>query len=164
MPKPSITSYRSISTAVGICAGVGPWEAGQAGQSELIQKLMMVWKDQNEEFVKYMQSIFLAVVQDPDLTNMEDIWREQIKGFAPNDREVLEKPSAFQSAVEVFRQVYAQGGAGHGLEMKLNTKPWGFEIEDIDYEGIKLWYGSADENTSPEMGRYMAKRLPKQNV
>ncbi|EXL75514.1 hypothetical protein FOPG_09530 [Fusarium oxysporum f. sp. conglutinans race 2 54008] len=91
---------------VSICAGVGPWEAGQAGQSELIQKLIM-------------------------------------------------------SAIRVFRQVYAQGGVGHGREMKLNTEPWGFNLEDIDYEGIRLWYGSADENTSPEMGRYMAGRLPK---
>ncbi|KAH7236765.1 Alpha/Beta hydrolase protein [Fusarium redolens] len=92
--------------AVGICAGVGPWEAGQAGQSEIIQKLVI-------------------------------------------------------SAVRVFRQAYARGGAGHGLEMKLNTEPWGFNIEDIDYKGIRLWYGSADENTSPGMGQYMAKRLPK---
>ncbi|KAH7195568.1 Alpha/Beta hydrolase protein [Fusarium oxysporum] len=76
---------------VGICAGVGPWEAGQVGQSELIQKLIM-------------------------------------------------------SAIRVFRQVYAQGGVGHGREMKLNTEPWGFNVEDIDYE---------------EMGRYMAGRLPK---
>ncbi|KAF5701833.1 proline iminopeptidase [Fusarium globosum] len=147
--------------AVGICAGVGSWEAGQAGQSELIQKLIMIWKDQNEEFVKYMESIFLAAAQDPDPAKMEAVWREQIKGFGEEDREVLEKPSAFQSAVRVFRQVYAQGGAGHGLEMKLNTEPWGFNLEDIEYESIRLWYGSADENTSPEMGRYMAERLPK---
>jgi pimeloyl-ACP methyl ester carboxylesterase len=147
--------------AVGICAGVGPWEAGQAGQAKLVQKLIMVWKDQNEEFVKYMESIFLTAAQDPDSTKMEAVWREQIKGFKPEDREILEKPSAFQSAVRVFRQVYAQGGAGHGLEMKLNTEPWGFNLKDIKYEGIRLWYGSADENTSPEMGRYMAERLPK---
>ncbi|EWY83893.1 hypothetical protein FOYG_13676 [Fusarium oxysporum NRRL 32931] len=146
---------------VSICAGVGPWEAGQAGQSELIQKLIMVWKDQNEDFVKYMEGIFLAAAQDPDPTKMEAVWREQIKVFEPKDREVLEKPNAFQSAIRVFRQVYAQGGVGHGLEMKLNTEPWGFNVEDIDYEGIRLWYGSADENTSPEMGRYMAGRLPK---
>ncbi|KAG5779979.1 hypothetical protein H9Q73_006373 [Fusarium xylarioides] len=121
----------------------------------------MVWKYQNEEFVKYMEGIFLAAAHDPDPTKMEAVWREQIKGFKPEDREILEKPSAFQSACRVFRQVYARGGQGHGLEMKLNTEPWGFKLEDIKYEGIRLWYGSADENTSPEMGRYMAERLPK---
>ncbi|KAF5624527.1 proline iminopeptidase [Fusarium sp. NRRL 52700] len=147
--------------AFGICAGVGPWEAGQAGQSELIQKLITVWKDQNEEFVKYMEGMFLAAAQDPDPAKMEAVWREQIKGFKSEDREVLEKPNAFRSAVKVFRQVYAQGGAGHDLEMKLNTEPWGFNLEDIEYDGIRLWYGSADENTSPEMERYMAKMLPK---
>ncbi|KAI1023989.1 hypothetical protein LB504_005513 [Fusarium proliferatum] len=159
--------YRIIGTsgeellAVGICAGVGPWEAGQAGQSEQIQKLIIVWKYQNEEFVKYMESTFLAAAQDPDPAKMEAVWREQIKGFKEEDREVLEKPSAFQSAVRIFRQVYAQGGAGHGLEMKLNTEPWGFSLEDVEYESIRLWYGSADEHTSPEMGQYMAERLPK---
>ena len=92
---------------------------------------------------------------------MEKVWKEQVKGFAPADLKILEKPSAFNSAVRVFRQVYARGGAGHGLEMKLNTQPWGFRVEDVDYERVRLWYGSADENTPPEMGRYMAERLPK---
>ncbi|KAF5659583.1 alpha beta hydrolase [Fusarium heterosporum] len=147
--------------SVGICAGVGPWEAGPAGQSEIVRQLMMIWKTQNQEFVKYMENIFLAAAQDPDHSKMDAVWREQLSGFAPADREVLMKPDALQSAVKVFRQVYAQGGAGHGMEMKLNTKPWGFKVEDIDYEGIRLWYGAADENTPPEMGRYMAERLPK---
>ncbi|RBR23751.1 uncharacterized protein FIESC28_03456 [Fusarium coffeatum] len=146
---------------VGICAGVGPWEAGLAGQSETMQKIMMIWKDQNQEFVEYLESIFLAAAQDPDPAKMENVWKEQIRGFAPADQKILERPSAFQSAVRVFRQVYAQGGAGHGLEMKLNTQPWGFRVEDIDYEGVQLWYGSDDENTPPEMGQYMAERLPK---
>ncbi|KAF5002045.1 hypothetical protein FGRMN_656 [Fusarium graminum] len=134
--------------AVGICAGVGPWEAGPAGQSET-------------EFVKYMETIFLAAAQDPDHSKMDVVWREQLSRFAPADMEVRMKPDALQSAVKVFRQVYAQGGAGHGMEMKLNTEPWGFKVEDIDYEGVRLWYESADENTSPGMGRYMAERMPK---
>ncbi|KAH7233385.1 Alpha/Beta hydrolase protein [Fusarium tricinctum] len=152
---------RDALLAVGICAGVGPWEAGSAGQSETMRQLMMIWKSQNQEFVKYLENIFLAAAQDPDPSKMEAVWKEQLKGFQPADREVLATPDALQSAVKVFRQVYAQGGAGHGMEMKLITEPWGFQIEDIDYEGIRLWYGSADENTSPEMGRYMAERLPK---
>ncbi|KAJ4141770.1 hypothetical protein NW768_000987 [Fusarium equiseti] len=152
---------RDSLSGVGVCAGVGPWEAGLAGQSETMQKLLMIWKDRNEEFIGYMESIFLAAAQDPDPSKMEQVWEEQIKGFAPADQKILEKPSAFQSAVRVFRQVYARGGAGHGLEMMLNTQPWGFRVEDIDYVGVKLWYGSDDENTPPEMGRYMADRLSK---
>lgn len=46
---------------VGICAGVGPWEVGLAGQSDTMQKIIMIWKDQNEEYVEYMESIFLAI-------------------------------------------------------------------------------------------------------
>ncbi|KAJ4258210.1 hypothetical protein NW762_008358 [Fusarium torreyae] len=152
---------RNDLLAVGICAGIGPWEAGLTGQSETFRQLMMLWKDQNAEFVKYLENIFLAAAQDPDPNHMETVWRAQLDGFQPKDREILMNPSAIQSAVRVFRQIYCQGGAGHGQEMKLMTKPWGFDVEDIDYEGIKLWYGSADENIPPEMGRYMAERLPR---
>jgi len=30
----------------------------------------------------------------------------------------------------------------------------------VKYSGIRLWYGKQDVNTPPEMGRYMAARLP----
>lgn len=30
----------------------------------------------------------------------------------------------------------------------------------MKYSGIRLWYGKQDVNTPPEMGRYMAARLP----
>src|SRR6478736_3959262 len=66
--------HRDDLLGVGICAGVGPWEAGLAGQSETMQKIMMIWKDQNKEFVEYMESIFLAAAQDPDPTKMEKVW------------------------------------------------------------------------------------------
>lgn len=36
---------------------------------------------------------------------------------------------------------------------------WGFELEDIEYEGVKLYYGTKDTNTPVQMGRTMARRL-----
>lgn len=148
--------------SVGICAGVGPCEAGLTGQSQQVQLVMGYWKDHPEAMVSLMEDIFLLAAQDPDPAKMEAKWVEQLeKSFDSQDRKVLMMPNAIQSAVKVFRQVYAHGGAAHGHEMKLNTEPWGFDIKDINYEGILLWYGAMDANTSPEMGRYMAQRLPR---
>ncbi|EWG49290.1 hypothetical protein FVEG_16464 [Fusarium verticillioides 7600] len=77
----------------------------------------MVWKDQNEEFVKYMEGIFLTAAPDPDPPDQNGSSLER------TDQGFRNRRSGSPSAVRVFRQVYAQGGAGHGLEMKLNTEP-----------------------------------------
>ncbi|KAJ3498824.1 hypothetical protein NLG97_g837 [Lecanicillium saksenae] len=147
--------------AVGICAGIGPHEAGLAGQSEEVQAVMGYWIDHSSTMVSLMESIFLAAARNDDPAAMEATWRQQLeKSFNADDREVLTKPDAIQSAVKVFRQVHSQGGAGHGHEMKLVLEPWGFDLEEVGYDGIFLWYGSNDANTPPEMGRYMAERLP----
>ena len=63
--------------------------------------------------------------------------------------------------VRITREVYRQGSSsGYVEDSKLATGHWGFELEDVEYPGIRLWYGKEDVNTPPEMGRYMARRLP----
>lgn len=148
--------------AVGICAGVGPWEAGLDGQSPLMQKVMKTWQKYPDSMASLLEDRYVAAARHPDPAEMERRWREDLNcmgGFEEADREFLTKADAFQSAVKVFRQVWSQGVSGHADEMRLVTCPWGFDLEEVAYEGICLWYGSNDKNTSPEMGRCLAKRL-----
>jgi hypothetical protein len=44
--------------------------------------------------------------------------------------------------------------------MELVTKPWDIDLDKIGYKDIRLWYGIEDENTPPQMGRYLAEWLP----
>ena len=43
---------------------------------------------------------------------------------------------------------------------RVMSRHWGFDREEVNYPGIRLWYDRQDVNTPPEMGRYMAVRLP----
>ena len=43
---------------------------------------------------------------------------------------------------------------------RVMSRQWGFDREEVNYPGIRLWYDRQDVNTPPEMGRYMAVRLP----
>jgi hypothetical protein len=36
---------------------------------------------------------------------------------------------------------------------------WGFELEEVAFEGLRLHYGTKDVNTRVEVGRAMAGRL-----
>jgi hypothetical protein len=52
-----------------------------------------------------------------------------------------------------------QGAWAHAKEMELHWKPWGFELDDVGFPGIRLWYGKQNEVGTAEMGKHMASRL-----
>lgn len=153
---------RENMKGIGICAGIGPWGAGLDGQSEAMKASMNAWKEYRDDMMVYMESLFLEAAQDPDPAKMRAAWTKMLsEGFPEEDKELLSRHDAFNSAVAVFRQFYCQGAAAHGKQMELITSPWDIDMDKIDYEGIKLWYGAEDQNTPPQMGRYLAERLPK---
>ena len=39
------------------------------------------------------------------------------------------------------------------------SEPWGFSLQDVQIEAIKLFYGTDDKNTHVRMGRYMQRQL-----
>jgi hypothetical protein len=65
----------------------------------------------------------------------------------------------FDAAVKVFRQVWVQGAWAHAKGMDFHCQPWGFALEDVNFPGVKLWYGDKDERTTSQMGQYMQNRL-----
>ncbi|KAL3451580.1 hypothetical protein BJX65DRAFT_268123 [Aspergillus insuetus] len=103
----------------------------------------------------------VSAVRDPDPRRLEALWKKSLtSSFSAEDRDVLMKEDTMRSALSVLRQVYKHGSTGHCEEVRLMVQPWGFHLEDVGFEGIRLWYGECDENTPPRMGRYMAERLP----
>ena len=108
-----------------------------------------------------VQARYLArLAQDSDPEKLRQMWQKSLKYFSSRDRAVLEKPEEAELECDIFRQVYKQGTEGHIAEAKLMTSHWGFDLEDVKYDKIQMWYGSADVNTPVRMGEYMQKRLP----
>ena len=147
---------------VGICAGVAPWGAGRRGQSLTIIAQMYTMKYWPLRLLKSTRDIYVPLAQDPDPKVMADRFREDMLPYTTAaEADAYMKTDPMQSAVRVFRQYYAQGIDAHINDMSLLLRPWGFRIEDVGYEGVKLWYGGADINTPPSMGLHLARRLPK---
>jgi pimeloyl-ACP methyl ester carboxylesterase len=145
---------------VSICAGIGSWEFGLKGMSLRNKFGLYMWKWRPDWLTKHIEKTYVPLAQDPDPEKMAKQLRAEFSSFLKRiDAEIMMKDENLQSAVRSFRQVYGAGSEGHKVDILLNTRSWGFDLGDVAYRGIRLWYGSDDENTPPEMGRHMASRL-----
>lgn len=147
--------------SVGIAIGVGPWEAGMKGMGFLNRIGLWIWEKHPWVFRKIFDRYVVPVVQEESPEKTEVLTREQFKYLPKKDREALDNEETIQGFTRLTREIYRQGSAkGYVEDSKLATKHWGFDLDEIKYPGIRLWYGKEDINTPPEMGRYMAARLP----
>ncbi|CAO2654633.1 Nn.00g113660.m01.CDS01 [Neocucurbitaria sp. VM-36] len=146
---------------VGICAGVGPVECGFDSMGETFKKAWDMWRDYPTEMEAYIEAEYAHLAQASDSSALRARIVTDLKSCLTGDdlNHVLQE-DILVSAVQGYRQIYAQGAAAHAKGIKLNLRPWGFKMEDIKLPSIKFWYGSDDVNTTPTMGKYMADRLP----
>lgn len=151
---------RSRLKGVGICAGVGPLEAGFESMIEPQRKALEAWRDYPKELRDYFETEYVPLAQQKDTTALASRIRSDFEAaFSGADLEALLEENAFDMAVAVFRQVWVQGAWAHAKGMELHWKSWGFTLEDMAFPAIKLWYGEKDTATTPAMGRFMADRL-----
>ncbi|KAL6720383.1 hypothetical protein ACLMJK_002304 [Lecanora helva] len=146
---------------VGIVAGVAPMELGLSGvplKRRLFFNLMSIAPGVLKFF--YDRPIVRAIVNGE-----ESVVRKMIqahnKRLTPRERDIFSRdPQNIEKAMRMVLEHFRQGSAASINEMRFFLqKSWGFRLEDVDFEGVKLWYGTDDINTPAEMGRKMASRL-----
>lgn len=152
---------RDALRGVGILYGVGPPETGTKGMS-IWAKLAWntIMRSPSLLRVVYDKTLTPAA-QNPDREVFTKIVAKQLRGLKDKDRAICERPEIFPVMVEMFREALRQGAKGYAEEIRLVRSNWGFRLEDIEYEGIRLWYGTEDLNTPLNHGQYMAARLKK---
>ncbi len=69
------------------------------------------------------------------------------------------KQEFMDEIIRDFREHFRQGADGFVKDGQLCVEPWGFRLEDVPFERVRLYYGSRDTNTPVQMGRNMAARL-----
>jgi pimeloyl-ACP methyl ester carboxylesterase len=147
---------------VGIGAGVAPWNAGRRGQTLKHMYQMYVMKYWPTLLLRELRDKYVPLARDPDPSSMASLLRQNLLPYVDAAQaDAYMQTDAMQSAVRVYRQYYCQGIDAHVDDMRVLTRPWGFRIEDVGYEGVRLWYGGADINTPPRMGLHLARRLPR---
>ncbi|KAF3933481.1 hypothetical protein ABW19_dt0205238 [Dactylella cylindrospora] len=158
-----IPKDRLIGAAV--VAGVTPWEFGRKG---------MYFQGRLRFFlVKYLSNYMFPIARREFEKNqrgktqeeLEEYFKKTLKsvtiGLGAKDKAAFEKEEMLKEGVETFMEAYENGPEGGFEDSKLILDDWGFRLEDIPYEGIKLYYGTMDRNTPVSPAKEMLRRLKK---
>lgn len=105
-----------------------------------------------------------AAARNPDREVFAKKLTREINWLKGPDRAILKNERVLQVTIEAMRESFQQGARGYAEEIRLITSTWGFALEDVEFEKVKLWYGTEDMHTPIELGRQMAKRLPKADL
>jgi pimeloyl-ACP methyl ester carboxylesterase len=89
------------------------------------------------------------------------------------DREMAQRPEyergAYQdehvrrTVIESLRESFRQGGEGVATDLML-VADWGFELQDVNARGVRLWHGKLDRNVPFAMAEKAAQLLPDAEV
>ncbi|MCP3059149.1 alpha/beta hydrolase [Myxococcus sp. K38C18041901] len=78
---------------------------------------------------------------------------------SPDDRRVLSDPLIAAQVQGWRREATRRGVAGIRREAHILASPWDFPLEEIRRD-VDLWYWDGDSIVPPQMGRYLASRIP----
>ncbi len=75
------------------------------------------------------------------------------------DEEQIQKDEVREVCIESEVEAFRPGLRGLAWEACLLTRPWGFRLEDICLP-VYLWHGTADDQATIPMARYVAGQIP----
>jgi pimeloyl-ACP methyl ester carboxylesterase len=79
--------------------------------------------------------------------------------FPPVDREALSDAHQRAAFVEGFREAFRGGSAGVGQDLRVLTRPWGFDLGAIRSPAF-VHHGEADTTVSLDHARRFAREIP----
>ena len=157
--------HRTELKGAAVLAGVGPKEDGSFSSMRLGTRLLFAGLRYAPGLVGVLAD--LSIGKQARGSNTEVLrqkWQRQMRYMkamlTPTEQRLFEEePEFIDELVQDFREHFRQGPKGFVRDGQLNVQPWGFRLEDITFPGVRLYYGSDDINTPPQMGKNMAAKL-----
>ncbi|MCJ1290491.1 hypothetical protein MMC34_002030 [Xylographa carneopallida] len=132
---------------VGVVCGMGPWSLGTPGMLWYGRVLWNISAWMPSLMGRLIGLMVADAAQDLDPTKLMKRLVQNSGGYTGQDK-------AF-----IVRESWRQGNDGPAEEIQLVTAPWGFELRDVGYKGVRFWYGGEDSTTPAERGWRMSERL-----
>lgn len=79
------------------------------------------------------------------------------------DQKLFADPVLKKNLKENYKEAFRQGVKGPEYDLKLYTKNWGFNLNQIKIQ-VYLWYGEDDKNVSLNMGKYYASQIKRSKL
>jgi pimeloyl-ACP methyl ester carboxylesterase len=144
--------------AVGIVSGVGPAEIGVEGMHESNKKKFNL-AQRMPALARIMLTIgFSNMRRQPNEVRqqLESLWRQ----MPEVDQKVLQDKIFSQAITDITLNALQKNVKGWVDEEILMTKPWQFDLSEINVPNLFLWHGGLDRNVPINMARATAERIP----
>lgn len=147
---------------VGVLSSMWPWELGMDGMHRAMQITMDMMVRVPEKATRMLDMHAVPTMTGPDEEARRAAVEASLDLFPARDRRIFKRNGGEMEGVflDTVREAYRQGSAGAVESVTMFAAPWGFGLEDVGFEGVKLFYAADDPNMPVEMGCYYAKRLP----
>ena len=143
-------------TAVGVVSGIGPGDAPGASQgvSPNLRRTIKMCR-----YAPWLVRLSLWRMAQKRRRNPEDAFIQLLNSLPEPDRLALSQPSIKPMALSASADTFRRGTRGHFHEIRLFSRPWGFDINDIQLL-IQLWHGEEDKEILPITAQRQAQVLP----
>ncbi len=81
----------------------------------------------------------------------------------PADADLMDFLEIREACIISEKEAFRPGLRGFAWDARLLTRPWGFQLEDVQVP-VHIWHGTADNVTPLPMAEYVAARLPNRRV
>jgi pimeloyl-ACP methyl ester carboxylesterase len=163
---------RGMLTGVGLFASATPWTRG-AHHMSLYRRVVSLAATHWPGGLRLVMNAFVIVVRwivtTRPVTRRLDSWLEaqwrKKEEAQPVAVEEGPKRTTMERRQELLRMLidepFAQKAEAAVHEAKLlSSQDWGFRLEDVEYDVVRIWHGAQDQNAPIAMIRYLAERLP----
>ena len=137
-------------TRTGIVCGMGP--AGAPGMQDGSSWTLPGQFPLMRRLTLLLTSMGLS--RDPD-----QFLSRSRETFSEPDRLLLDRPELAKAFIEGMQEAFRSGTGGANHEAGLYTRPWGFQLQEIDAD-VHLWHGGLDNNVPVSVGRFVADAIP----
>jgi len=163
---------REVMSAVGLFAAAPPWAAGAHHMSwyrRLTSWAAVYLPTGLAAVTSALVGVLRWLVKTGPVTRWIDGLLEKLRSKEAKEEKELGLGEDVQLTTEESRERmlrllfegFRQGSTELVHEARLlSDVDWGFRLEDVDYDPVKIWHGSKDANAPIEAIRYMAERLP----
>lgn len=161
---------RGMVSAVGLFASGPAWEAGAHRMSRsrrLVSFMAKYWPSGLGVVLGVCVRMLRAIATSSPVTKRVDAWleaerrkKEEKEGTSVDQPAKTTKERREYLLRVLIDEPFRQGTDAAVLEADLlSSQDWGFKLEDVDFNPIRIWHGAKDGNSPIEMIRYMAEKL-----
>jgi len=102
---------------------------------------------------------YLAPYIETLKTDPEAVFDELAAELPAPDQATMAKPEVREMLLESWLEAIRQGAAGWIDDDLAFTRPWGFDLQDVQTE-VRIWQGELDVLAPKAHGRYVADQVP----